>query len=169
MTEYASSRLRAAAEQLPARARIGLTLVAGELALSHLKWSPDYPLAESAVELARRWYDGERFDPDIFDDVMMGEPDRSLVDCEIEAKSLIDRSAWMILEGTVAYTAFEACREVGATPSEPICEVDETIFDVIESDLHVLSPTALDTVLRAVEPLKRNPDLSFAQLKAARS
>ncbi len=59
-----SSELAHLAQQLPARGRIGLAVVMACLALNRLRGLPDYSLARHAFELTRRWFDGERFDPD---------------------------------------------------------------------------------------------------------
>jgi hypothetical protein len=48
---------------LPVRGRIGVVLMMADLALAWLESSPDLPVAPAAVDLCRRWYDCERFDP----------------------------------------------------------------------------------------------------------
>jgi hypothetical protein len=65
-----TSRLAQLADELPVRSRIGLALLAADLALNQLRSSHDFPTAQAAFELTRRWYDGDRFPPDLFEDAL---------------------------------------------------------------------------------------------------
>jgi len=154
-------------ESLPVRARVGLMLVGAQLALNQLRLSKNLPIAQAAFALARRWHDGERFDPRLIEDALAHEYNKGVLDCEIEAKSAIEKSAWFILEDALLYTAFHATRELGTTPSSVICEVDENLFDQFEDHLRALLPTAVDVLFRAADLLSRRPDTSFAQFKSA--
>ena len=124
-----NSDLARLARQLPARGRIGLTAMLAYLALNRLRGLPDYPLAKHAFELTRRWFDGERFDPDRFEDTLQDEDNEGIGKFEHVAPTKEARAAWTLLGDAVAYTAFLAYQTTGQHPSPGICDVDESCLD----------------------------------------
>jgi hypothetical protein len=81
------------ADNLPARARIGVVLMLADLALAWLGSSPDRPAAVAAVDLCRRWYDGERFDPDRFEEAYAREDGGGVVRGAMNARSQSELAA----------------------------------------------------------------------------
>jgi hypothetical protein len=163
------SPLAALAERLPPRARTGIALLAAELALPRLKSSPDFPIARKAFELARRWYDGERFNPDQFEDVLVHEYDRDLYKSAIQARSALEDSAWLAIQSALAYIALYAYRELGEFPTPLVSEADDNILDELDRAARALSPAFMQTAFRASEILKQQPDIPFGRLKAETS
>jgi immunity protein Imm6 of predicted polymorphic toxin system len=161
-----TSPLALRAKSLPVRARVGLTLVAAESALDHLKSSHNLPIARAAFEIVRRWYDGERFDPDHFADAIHGECNEGIDICAQEAQSEPDIFSWLVLESALLYTAFHAYRAAGEYPSPRFFDVDEHLLDELDRELRAISPGLVDKVARAAEYLKQHPDASFARLKS---
>ena len=153
------------ADHLPVRARVGLAVLAAELAVNHLRPSPNYPVASTAFDLARRWFDGERFDSDLLEDSIAAPSGDGALACEIQAKSKAEKSAWLALVSSVLYTAFHAVRERGEPPSEVIAEVNETVLDEIDEFLRPISPAFMKTMERAAKYLEQEPEASFAELK----
>jgi hypothetical protein len=154
------------ADRLPVRARIGLTLVASDLALRELKSSPNFPIARTAFERARRWFDGDRFNPDLLADAVSSERDKGTTLCELEAKSEPEISAWGVLGSALAYTAFHAYRATGDCPDPMVSEVDENVLDEIDKSMRIIAPDFIITMKKAAGILERIPELSFAQLMA---
>jgi len=163
------SPLARLADPLPARARIGLAVVAADLALAHLRDSPDLSVAHTVFELARRWFDGARFDADRFADALDPESGRATEICAVEAKTQEERSAWLALDSAVAYVAFHAYRELGQIPAPGFSEVDETILDELDKAMRAISPGFMKTMKKAAEYLAGEPGASFPQLKPAMS
>jgi hypothetical protein len=161
-----SSPLALLADSLPVRARIGLALVAADMALDRLKSSHDLPFARRTFELARGWYDGKRFDLYQFEDAIAHEYDRDLTICAIEAKSKEEKSAWLALECAVLYIAFHAYQAAGEHPSPMVSEVDETVLDDLDKWLRKILPTFMSTETKAAGHLEQQPGASFAQLKS---
>jgi hypothetical protein len=81
------SPLARLADPLPVRTRIGIAVVAADLAVTHLRESTDLPIARACFELARRWFDGARFDPHQFADTLSPEYDRGTADRSLDAKT----------------------------------------------------------------------------------
>jgi hypothetical protein len=162
-----TSQFALLADSLPVRARIGLTLVAADVALDRLKSSPHFPIARAAFDLARRWYDGQRFDPELFEDAVAPESGRGVALCAVEAKSEDEEAAWGAVDCAALYTACHAFRALGKLPSPLVSEVDEDVLDELDKSLHLVSPDLIITVLKAAEYLKRDPDVSFSQLKSS--
>jgi hypothetical protein len=155
------------AKDLAIRARIGLALLGGRLALAHLKSSPALNVGCAVFEVVRRWFDGERFDPDQFRQVLDPECGRGTSWCAADAKSAEEKSAWQALDSAVAYIAFHAYREVRHFPSAGLSEVDETELDHIDNSLRAISPSFMQSMATAAAYLKREPNASFVQLKSA--
>lgn len=63
-----TSPLALLADDLPVRSRFGLVVVGADLAVTWLKSSPNFAAAYASFDLARRWFDGERFVPDQLED-----------------------------------------------------------------------------------------------------
>jgi hypothetical protein len=155
------------ADSLPVRARIGLTLVAADLALDRLRSSRHHPIARAAFELARRWYDGQRFDPDLFEDAIAPESGRGVALCAVEAESEDEEAAWGTVDCAALYTAFHAFRALGKSPSPLVSEIDEDVLDELDKSLHLVSPDLIVRVLKAAEYLRHDPGASFSQLKSS--
>src|SRR2546430_16095785 len=98
-----TSELALMAEHLPVRGRIGLAVMAAELALPQLKPLPNFPVAQKAFELARRSFDGEPVDPDSFEDAIHSEDDEGVSICAMHAKVQPEISAWLALQGALLY------------------------------------------------------------------
>lgn len=162
-----TSPLALLADGLPVRTRIGLAVIAAELALDRLRSSADLPIGEAGFDLARRWFDGQRFNPDAFADVIdPEEPSRGTPDCEREAKSEDERSAWAALDIALAYTAFHAYGELGQWPMPSVADVDERALDDIDQFLRLVSPDFMKTMQKAANYLKEKPGVLFAELKS---
>jgi hypothetical protein len=154
------------ADRLPARPRVGLMLIRAQLALDSLRLSHDFPIAHSAFELARRWYDKDRISPTQIEDALAHEYNKGVVDCELAARSEPELSAWLVIEDTLLYTAFHATKEAGEHPSSLISNVEENIFDDFEGHMRGLSPMTVDFLFQAADLLSHCPHASFAQLKS---
>lgn len=150
---------------LPARGQIGLTAVLAYLALNHLRGMPDYPLAQHAFELTRRWFDGERFNPDRFEDALQDEDNEGIGKFEHVAPTKEARAAWTLLGDAVAYTAFLAYQTTGQHPSPGICDVDESCLDDFDRSIRAVSPQFVNVIAEAAEYLREEPEASFVQLK----
>jgi len=155
------------AKDLTIRARVGLALLGGRLALAHLKSSPDLNIGCAVFEVARRWFDGERFDPHQFAYVLDPECGRGTGHCALDAKSAEEKSAWQALDSAVAYTALHAYREARRVRSPGLTDVDESELDNIDQSLRSLSPSFMQSMATAAAYLEREPNASFVQLKSA--
>jgi hypothetical protein len=162
-----TSQLALVAEDLPVRSRIGLTLVAADLALNRLRSSHNFPIAQAAFELPRQWYDGDRFPPDLFEDALWNEHDRGLCLCEIAAKSEREKAAWCVVGSAILYTAFHAYQAIGGFPSAVVSEVEENELDELDRELRLISPALINVVIKAADVIRQHPDISFAQLKSS--
>ena len=138
-----TSELALMVEHLPVRGRIGLVVMAAELALPRLKPLPNFPVAKEAFELARRSFDGEPVDPDSFEDAIYSEHGEGVGVCAIHAKSQPEISAWLVLESALLYIAFHTYRALGQVPTPLVSEVDEPVLDELDKDLRVISPGEL--------------------------
>lgn len=87
------SPLTQIADGLPVRARIGVVLMVSDLALARLESSPDLSVAAAAVDLCPRWYDGERFDPDRFEEAYADEDGGGLAGGAMNARSQSELTA----------------------------------------------------------------------------
>jgi hypothetical protein len=161
-----TSQLARLADDLPIRLRIGLALVATDLVLSRLRSSDNFPFAEAAFELLRRWYDGDRFPPDRFEDAICDEHDKGLISALWAAQSESEEAAWRVVGSAVLYTAFHAYQDVGEIPSPGVSEVDETELDELDKQLQSISPALINAIIDAADVLRRQPDMSFSQLES---
>jgi hypothetical protein len=161
-----TSDLARLAQQLPARGRVGLAVVMACLALNRLRGLPDYSLARHAFELTRRWFDGERFDPDRFEDTLQDDDNEGIDKRMFFAQSSHERATWVMLGNAVAYTAFHAYQAIGKCPGPLAGEIDESNLDDIDKELRAVSPHFIRIVAQAAECLEEDPAISFAQLRA---
>jgi hypothetical protein len=162
-----TSQLARLADDLPVRSRIGLALVAADLVLSRLRSSDNFPFAEAAFELLRRWYDGDRFPPDRFEDAICDERDKGLVSALWAAQSESEEAAWRVVGSAVLYTAFHAYQDVGEVPSPGVSEVDETELDELDKQLRLISPALINALINAADVLRQQPDMSFPRLESS--
>ena len=88
-------------DSLAARGRIGVVLMVADLALAQLADSADLPVARAAFDLCRRWYDGERFDPDRFGEAYADEDGGGLAGGAMNARSQSELTAWNVLASAV--------------------------------------------------------------------
>lgn len=169
MTQEAkgTSQTAVLADDLPARARVGLALVAAKLALPLLSHSPNAPLAKRIFELARRWHDGEAIAPNLFVDTLEPEEGVGIALAELNAPSDQERLAWLALACAAYYAAHHAHVQVGYPPSETVCEVDERILDELDRASRTLSPAFMQVMALAAGFLKRRPNASFAEIQMA--
>ena len=63
--------------------------------------SPDFAFARAAFELCRQWYDGERFDPDRFEEAYADENGGGVLRGAINARSPLELAAWGVLAGAI--------------------------------------------------------------------
>jgi len=161
-----TSDLARLAQQLPARGRVGLAVIMACLALNLLRGLPDYSLARHAFELTRRWFDGERFDPDRFDGTLRDHDNEGIDKCMHLAQSPHEQAAWILLGNAVAYTGFHAYQAIGKHPGPTVGEIDESCLDPFDKELRDVSPHFMRIVAQATECLKEDPAVSFAQLRA---
>ncbi len=137
-----------------------------DLALVWLESSPDFPVAVAAVDLCRRWYDGERFDPARFEEAYVDEDGGGIVGGGINARSQSELAAWSVLASAIMYIAFQASREIGSFSTPIVSEVQEDELDEMYRHMQALSPLFIETARRAAKALGQGPEPSFAQLKA---
>jgi hypothetical protein len=161
-----TSDLARLARQLPARGRVGLAVVMACLALNRLRGLPDYSLARHAFELARRWFDGERFDPDRFEETLRDHDNEGIDKRIYFAQSPQEEAVWAMLGNAVAYTGFHAYQAVGKDPAPTVSEIDESCLDPIDKELRAVSPHFAKVVAEAAQFLKEEPAISFTQLSA---
>jgi hypothetical protein len=161
-----TSPLALITEGLPVRGRIGVVLMMAALALEWLRSSPDFPVARAAFDLGRRWYEGERFDPDRFEKAYFDEYDRSVGLSAMKARSRSELAAWSVIASAILYIAFQAYREIGAPPSPMVSEVEEDELDEVYEQMQKISPVFINTAMRTAEVFRQGQDASFAQLKA---
>jgi hypothetical protein len=162
-----TSQLARLADDMPVRSRIGLALVAADLALSRLRPSHDFPIAQAAFDLPRRWYDGDRFSPDRFEDAICHDSARGLLLCALATQSEQEIAAWSVLASTLFYTAFHAYQATGEFPSPGVSEVEEDELDEVDKQLRLISPALINVVIKAAGVIRQHPDISFARLSRA--
>jgi hypothetical protein len=151
---------------LAVRGRIGVVLMVADLALSRLHGSPDFPFARSAFDLCRRWYDGDRFDPDRFEEAYAREDGGGVVCGAMNVRSQSELAAWSVLASAIMYIAFQAYREIGSYPTPIVSEVRENELDEMYRHMQTISPMFIETARRATKILGQGREPSFAQLKA---
>lgn len=154
------------ADSLPVRGRIGVVLTLADLALAWLESSPDLPVAAAAVDLCRRWYDGERFDPDRFEESYADEDGGGVVRGAMNARSQSELAAWSVVASAMMYIAFQAYREIGGFPTPIVSEVQEDELDEIYRHMQTISPLFNEAARRVAKILGLGRETSFAQLKA---
>jgi Immunity protein Imm6 len=160
------SPLALIADGLPARGRIGVVLMMADLALSRLHGSPDFPFARSAFDLCRRWYDGERFDPDRFEEAYADEDGGGLAGGAMNARSQSELTAWNVLASAIMYIAFQARRELGRYPAPMLSEMESDELNQMYRHMQTISPMFIETARRAAKLLGQKQEPSFDQLKA---
>jgi len=160
-----TSALAGLADSLPVRARIGLALIAADIALDSLETSRNLPEAASAFDLARRWFDGEAILPDQIQDTLHGEySGLSLTLVSVHEKQ--EQAGLLTLGSALLYTAYHAFRRTGGTPNASVNEVDERELDEIDKSLQIIAPAAMDRLRAAAQYLEKHPNVSFRDLKA---
>jgi len=165
-SDNATSPLARLTESLPVRGRIGVVLIVADLALSRLQGSPEFPVARSAFDLCRRWYDGDRFDPDRFEEAHFDEDGRGVSRSAMNARSQSELAAWRVLASAMLYVAFQAYREIGSYPTPIVSGVHEDELDEMYRHMQVISPTFIEAARSAAKILGQGREPSFAQLKA---
>ena len=160
-----TSALAALADSLPVRARVGLALIAADIALGFLGKSRNLPGAVSAFDLARRWFDGKAVLPDQIQDALYDEPS-GLAFILMHVHEKQEESALLTLASALLYTAYHAFRRTGGAPNGSVNEVDERELDEIDESLRTIAPTAMDRLRMAAQYLKRRPNAPFHDLKA---
>jgi Immunity protein Imm6 len=153
-------------DSLPVRARIGVVLMVACLALERLRSSPDLAVAAAAFELCRRWFDGERFDPERIEEANANEDGGGLVRASMNARSQSELAAWGVLSSATMYVAFQAYREVGSLPPPMASQLAEDELDEMCRQMETLSPSLIETARKAAEFLGQGHEPSFDQLKA---
>ena len=151
---------------LPVRGRIGTVLMVADVAIRQLESSSDLPVARAAFDLCRRWYDGERFDPDRFEEAYGDEDGGGLAGGAMNARSHSEPAAWNILASAVMYIAFQAYRELGRRPAPMLSEMEADELNQIYRHMQTVSPLFIETARRAAKILGQGSEPPFAQLKA---
>jgi hypothetical protein len=160
-----TSALAALADGLPVRARVGLALIADDIALGLIGTSRNLPEAASALDLARRWFDGEAVLPDQIQDTLYGEYSAlALTLTRVDEKQ--EKAALLTLGSALLYTAYHAYRRSGGTPDASVDEVDERELDEIDKSLRAIAPAAMDRLRMAARYLAKHPDIPFRHLRA---
>src|SRR5262245_60486105 len=103
-----TSPLAIIADTLPVRGRIGIVVMMGALALERLESAPDFPVAQAAFDLCRRWFDGERFDSDRFDEAYYDEFGYGLAQAANNARSKSELATWAVLASAMKYVELHA-------------------------------------------------------------
>jgi hypothetical protein len=137
-----------------------------DLAMRQLERSSDIPVARAAFDLCRRWYDGERFDPDRFEEAYADEDGGGLAGGAMNARSQSELTAWNVLASAVMYIAFQAYRELGRYPAPMLSEMEADELNQMYRHMQIISPMFIETARRAAEILEQGREPSFAQLKA---
>ena len=151
-SDNTTSPLARLADSLPVRGRIGVVLIVADLALSRLQGAPDFPVARSAFDLCRRWYDGERFDPDRFDEAYYDEHDRGLSRSAMKARSQSELAAWSVLASAMMYIALQAYRETGSIPTSMVANLgEEGELDEMYRQMQATSPTLIEAARSAAK------------------
>jgi hypothetical protein len=153
------------ADELPVRARVCLALFAAEIALHHLKLSPDFSLARNGLNLALNWQRGDPINPGTLENALEDEKD-GLAFASLRARSEEECLAWNVLQYAIYYAAYHAFRAENRCPSGATSEVDETTLDHLDKDLRALEPSSMALMTRAAVYLKQHPNVTLAQLKA---
>lgn len=167
MESKGTSQLAMLADTLPVRARACLALLLADLGLQHLQSSTEFKLAQDAMTLALKWYNGEPVDVEVLDDMLEGEdPSISYAAMMAQAHSEKEALAWRLFGNALSYVIYRAYRLANLPMRNSLGAVDETIFDDLDRDLRELVPSSLPLVSRAAAYLKQHPNASFAQLKA---
>jgi hypothetical protein len=161
-----TSPLALLTDGLPVRGRIGTVLMVADLALAQLKSSPDLAVARVAFDLCRRWHDGERFDPDRFEEAYADEDGGGLAGGAMNARSQSELTAWNVLASAVMYIAFQAYRELGRYPASMISEMEADELNQMYRHMQTISPMFIETARTAAKILGHGREPSFAQLKA---
>jgi len=157
-------------DRLSVRARIGVVLMVAALALKRLEGAPGFQFAAVSFDLCRRWYDGERFNPDRFEESYADEDGGGLVRGAMDARSQSELAAWAILASAIMYIAFQAYREIGRFSTPIVSEVNaENELDEMYRHMQKLSPTFMEVAREAAVHVGQGQELSFAQLEARRS
>jgi hypothetical protein len=160
-----TSALAALADGLPVRARVGLALIAADIAMSFLETSRHLSEAASAFDVARRWFDGEAVSTDQIQDTLYGEDSGlSLTLVYVDEKQ--EEAALLTLASALLYTAHHAYLRAGGTFNASVNEVDERELDEIDRSLWIIAPTAASRLQTAAQYLRTHPDASFRDLKA---
>jgi hypothetical protein len=163
----ATSPLARIAESLPVRGRVAVVLIVADLVVSLLRSSADFPFAQTAFDLCRRWYDGDRFDPDLFEEAYYDEDGRGVSAGAMNARSQSELTAWSALAAALMYIALQAYRETGDLPSPIVSEVEEgDELDEMYRHMETISPSLIETARRAAKVWEQSKIPSFAQLKA---
>jgi hypothetical protein len=151
---------------LAVRGRIGVVLMLADLAMRQLESSSDLPAARAAFDLCRRWYDGERFDPDRFEEAYADEDGGGLAGEAMNARSQSELTAWNVLASAVMYIAFQAYRELGRYPAPMLSDMEADELNQIYRHMQTVSPVFIETARKAEKILEQGREPSFAQLKA---
>jgi hypothetical protein len=161
-----ASPLALITDGLPMHARIGVALVVADLALSRLEASANFPIARSAFELCRRWYDGERLDPARLADAYADEDGGGVVRGAMDARSQLELAAWGVLASALMYIVFQAHHEPGSSPTANVLQSEEDELDEMYRHMQAISPSFIETARRAARFLEQGKEPSFSQLKA---
>jgi len=152
------------ANDLPVRARVCLTLLAGDIALQRLRGSPEFNLARDMLTIALNWQKGERVDFDKWDDLF--EDTIGWVSRRAHDRSKAEGLAWRVLEYPLCYAAFHAFRAAHHPVPLSLPSVEEPILEYLDNDLRALAPSSMALMTRAAAYLKQYPNAPFAQLNA---
>ena len=161
------SPLAVLAAALPVRARACLALLAADMALHHLRTSPEFNLARDGLNLALKWHQGESVDPDKLGEALEAEESGiAFAMLRAEGRSQQELLAWYVLGNAIYYSAYHAFRAANRNPWGSIGEVNEGALDHLDRDLRALEPSSMARMTRAAAYLKRYPNAPLSRVEA---
>ena len=155
------------AEDLLVPARICLALLAADLALPHLRRSPDIHLAREALSYALNWHQGKPVDLGRWEDVLEAEETSMMFAGDrARARSKEEHLAWVLLGNAIDYVAYRVFLAENRTPQTSLDNIDDRQLNVVDRDLRALDPSSMALMTKAAAYLKRHPNAQLAQVKA---
>jgi hypothetical protein len=168
MTFKGTGQLAMLADALPTKARVCLGILVAEIALVHLRRSPDLGLARTPLNFALDWHRGESVDFDRLEETIELE-ESSLLFAEARARHRHcekESLAWVLFGGAIAYVVYVAAQATGHVLWTSLNSIDESVLDDVERSLRELEPSAMELMARAAAFLRQYPDAPVAQLEA---
>ena len=141
-------------------------LLAGGVALDHLRTSPEFSLARDALTLAVMWQEGKPVNPDKLGEALEAEESGIAFGMlRAEQRSERERLAWFVFGDAIYYCAYHAFHAANREPWGSIGEMTEMQLDDLDKDLRALEPSSTALMARAGAYLRLHPSVTFGQLE----